>query len=94
MGIYGDEDDIKERLEFYGTNQKPVKIPPGFFELLCQALEDFTLRILIVASLVTIGVEVGTASPDHRKTAWIQGFAILVAVFVSATVTAANDYQK
>ena len=70
-GIYGDDDDIKERLEFYGTNEKPKKEPPGFFELLCQALEDFTLRILIVASLVTIAVEVGTADASHRKTAWI-----------------------
>lgn len=36
----------------------------------------------------------GTADPEKRKTAWIEGFAILVAVFVSATVTAVNDYQK
>jgi 1,4-dihydroxy-2-naphthoate octaprenyltransferase len=49
---------------------------------------------LIVASLVAIAVEVGTADESHRSTAWIEGFAILVAVFISASVTAINDYQK
>ena len=62
--------------------------------MLWDALEDFTLRILIVASIITIAVEVGTADADHRSTAWIEGFAILVAVFISALVTAVNDYQK
>jgi hypothetical protein len=44
--------------------------------------------------LVTIAVEVGTADQSHRSTAWIEGFAILVAVFISALVTTINDYQK
>ena len=55
-GIYGDPEDIQERLSVYGTNKKPVKEPPGFFELVCEALEDFTLRILIVAALLTIAI--------------------------------------
>ena len=36
----------------------------------------------------------GTAKPDDRKTAWIEGFAVLMAVMICATVTAANDYEK
>lgn len=36
----------------------------------------------------------GTAKPEHRSTAWIEGFAVLVAVAICATVTAVNDYQK
>lgn len=31
---------------------------------------------------------------DHRSTAWIEGFAILMAVVVSSTVQAINNYQK
>jgi P-type Ca2+ transporter type 2B len=31
---------------------------------------------------------------DHRSTAWIEGFAILMAVFVSSFVQALNNYQK
>ncbi len=71
-----------------------MKVPPGFFELFCEALEDFTLRILIVASIFSIAIEVGTSDDDHRSTAWIEGFAVLVAVAISATVTSVNDYQK
>lgn len=35
---------------------------------------------------------VGTAKPDDRKLAWIEGFAVLMAVLICATVTAVNDY--
>jgi len=37
---------------------------------------------------------VGTADASHRSSAWIEGFAILVAVGISAIVTSVNDYQK
>jgi Ca2+ transporting ATPase len=42
--------------------------------LLTNALEDFTIRILIVAAVVSIVIETATASDDHRSTAWIEGF--------------------
>ena len=48
----------------------------------------------MVASVVSIGIEVGTAKPSMRSTAWIEGVAVLIAVLISATVTAVNDYQK
>jgi hypothetical protein len=31
---------------------------------------------------------------DHRATAWIEGFAILLAVFISSFITTLNNYQK
>ncbi len=52
------------------------------------------LRILIVAALLSIALEVGTASAEDRSHAWIEGFAVLLAVFVCAFVTSVNDYQK
>lgn len=48
----------------------------------------------MVASILSIAIEVGTADDDHRSTAWIEGVAVLVAVAISATVTSVNDYQK
>jgi hypothetical protein len=54
-------------------------------------LEDFTLRILIVVSIV---IEVGTADADHRSTAWIERVAVLIAVAISKTVTSVIDYQS
>ena len=52
------------------------------------------MRILLVAAVLSIAIEVGTATPDKRATAWIEGFAVLVAVFICASVSAVNDYQK
>ena len=63
-----------------------------FLEILLSALEDFTLRILMVAAIASIIIETATAESSHRGTAWIEGFAILVAVFVCAGVTSVNDY--
>jgi hypothetical protein len=63
-------------------------------ELLCTALEDFTMRILMVAAVVSIIIDCSTADSSHLATAWVEGFAILVAVAVCTNVTAFNDYQK
>lgn len=59
-----------------------------------EALDDFILKILLLAACFSIGLEVGVAAPEDRTTAWIEGFAILIAVFVCATVAAVNNYQK
>jgi len=55
-------------------------------------LNDFTLKILIAAALVSIAIELGTADDSHRATAWVEGFAILIAVWICASVTAINDW--
>lgn len=42
-----------------------------------------------------MGVEMGMAETgEKRQIAWIDGFAILVAVMISSGVQAANDYEK
>jgi magnesium-transporting ATPase (P-type) len=81
-------------VEAFGSNRKKQSEPPGFWELFCGALEDLTMRILIVASFLSIAIEVGAAKPEKRSTAWVEGFAVLMAVMICATVTAVNDYQK
>ncbi len=101
-GIDATIDDLEERDKAFGNNKKPEIEPKvkkyffilikGYFELLTNALEDFTMRILIFASIVSIIIETATADDSHRSTAWIEGFAILVAVAVCANVTAINDY--
>ena len=68
--------------------------PSSFCELLWEALQDLTLKILVVAAVASIVIEVATSDDDHRSIAWIEGFAILVAVFACSTVAAANDYKK
>jgi len=48
----------------------------------------------MVASVASIAISVGMAEPDQRSTAWIEGFTILIAVFICASVTASNNYSK
>jgi len=62
----------------------------SLWEIFLGALDDFTLKILLVAAVVSIIVE--TITSDHKDIAWIEGFAILVAVFLSSGITTINDY--
>ena len=59
------------------------------------AMEDFMLRLLLVCAIISIIFDLGFASDnDERKTAWIEGAAIFVAVFIVASVGSYNDYKK
>ena len=40
-------------------------------ELFCDAMEDFTLRILLVAAILSIVLETSTAKAEERSKAWI-----------------------
>jgi len=65
----------------------------GFFKILLGALDDFTLKILMVAAVVSITVAVATGwNTEHRDTSWIEGFAIIIAILLSSLVTSINDY--
>jgi magnesium-transporting ATPase (P-type) len=94
-GIKGDSQDIEDRKINFGDNEPPKAEIKGFLKIFLGALDDFTLKILMVAALVSIAVSVGTNwDTSHRSTSWIEGFAIVVAIFISAMVSSINDYQK
>ena len=51
------------------------------------------LRVLVLAAIISITVAMAyPEKAEDRTTGWIDGFAILVAVFVCSVVAAANDY--
>jgi len=47
-------DNADERRKWFGSNEREKKELRTICEILCNVLEDFTLRILLVASIVTI----------------------------------------
>lgn len=51
------------------------------------------LRLLLVAGVVSIILEM-IFHADNRSVAWIEGFAIILAVFIVVLVTAINDRKK
>jgi len=65
-----------------------------FCELFLEALDDFTIKLLIVAATAALILEVSLADSDERATSWIDSFGIFCAVFVVGMVTSVNNYQK
>lgn len=55
-GLTGNQQDIDHRRETFGSNVIPPKPPKTFFQLVCEAVQDITLIILIVAALVSLGL--------------------------------------
>jgi hypothetical protein len=52
------------------------------------------LKILIACAFLAIIVDTLNAKPEDRSHAWVEGFAILVAVAVVSLVGAWSDYKK
>lgn len=96
-GITGFPEDIEHRKKVFGSNVIPAKPPKTFLQFLADAFKDTILIILMVAAVVSLIL--GVFAPEdcggsEDNTGWIDGFAIIVAVFIVAFVTAINDYQK
>ena len=95
--------DFQDREFSFGSNYKePPKRTP-FCKIFIGALEDFMLRVLLVCAVISISIDMGFAEEHERShgitlilisIAWIEGFAIFVAVFVVASVGSWNDYKK
>lgn len=55
-GISSSEEDLSARRRTFGTNEKAVKEPQSFCSLFLEAMDDFILKILLVAALLSIGL--------------------------------------
>lgn len=86
------DDQVISLREQFGNNAFPESPMEGFFALLFAAFQDPTLLILIGAAVVSLVL--GLVSSEHGDEGWIEGAAILIAVFVVANVSAGNDYTK
>lgn len=101
-----DEDsaDHEARVRHFGANRLPIKVAMGFFRLCFEAMKDKVLILLSVAAIVSLALGLyetfgeGTMYDDEGKPMpkvdWVEGVAILVAVFIVVVVGAGNDYQK
>lgn len=89
-GIVMDKQLNKKRKSFYGSNKPQVKKQRTFLEMVWEALEDTTLRILIIAALVSLIVGIW----EDPEEGWLEGVAILIAVVIVVLVTSVNNYIK
>lgn len=88
-----DECTLAEREQIYGNNQVDKIKLKTFWEHCKEALEDFILRVLIVVGIANIVLAL-IIEAHERHIAWIEGFAILVSVFIVTMVTALNNMKK
>lgn len=74
----------------YGTNSFPESPMKGFLTLFFEAFMDTTILILVGAAFISLVIGI----VNHGAHGWIEGGAILIAVFLVAFVSAGNDYTK
>jgi Ca2+ transporting ATPase len=106
-GIPGTKEDIEKRKKLYGKNEIPAKAPKSIFYLAFEAVQDPTLIMLIICSIISIGLsfyhpsdeKLGeeyalTYAKNSSNLEWVEGAAIMIAVIVVVFVTAFNDWRK
>lgn len=74
-GLSGNKADVDHRRETFGSNTIPPKPPKTFIQLVCEAVQDITLIILIVTALVSLVL----SSPENEElckwiTSWWENF--------------------
>ncbi len=55
-GLTGDSFDLFNRKKIFGRNELPKKSSKSFFRLMFEAIQDVTLIILIICSLISFGL--------------------------------------
>jgi len=86
-----DSKDVEERINRFGTNKFEEEEIKPFYEFILEALEDDMLRILIVASIVSLVVGI---VKEGLKTGWIEGTAISSAVLLVVSITSFLNWKK
>jgi len=92
LGLSGE--DFPERTEQFGNNYRAPLVAKSFLRLFWAALDDFMLKVLIFASIFSIVFDMVLADKEHKKHAWIEGAAIMVAVLLVAGVGSFVDWKK
>ncbi|KAK1931963.1 Plasma membrane calcium-transporting ATPase 3 [Phytophthora citrophthora] len=88
----GDTGDLQRREDSFGKNYVPPPRSKSFLELMWAAFHDITIVILTISGFISIIL--ASTVGDHKRTGWLEGACIILAVVVVILVTATNDYQK
>ncbi|KAG2671737.1 hypothetical protein I3760_13G009000 [Carya illinoinensis] len=83
--------DVSVRQNIYGLNRYVEKPSRSFWMFVWEALQDFTLVILIICAAISIGV--GTATEGWPKGMY-DGLGIILCIFLVVIVTAVSDYNQ
>ena len=85
------KEDLKWREDKWGNNHLPPEKENSILQHIIECFEDPTLRVLLVASIVSLIIGV---LKDGIKTGWIEGTAIFFAVFLVVSISSYMNYQE
>ncbi|KEF52838.1 Ca2+-transporting ATPase [Exophiala aquamarina CBS 119918] len=94
------DDSFSDRKRIFKDNRLPEKKAKTFWQLAWIAYNDKVLILLSVAAVVSLALGIyqtvrPAPSEEHEaRVEWVEGVAIMVAIFVVTFVGALNDYQK
>lgn len=83
-------EQVPHQKRIFGANFFPDSPMESYWSLLLEALSDSTLVILMIAAVVSLVI--GTY--QDPVVGWVEGAAILIAVFAVSSISAGNDYSK
>ncbi|XP_051131349.1 calcium-transporting ATPase 10, plasma membrane-type-like [Andrographis paniculata] len=90
-GIPGDDTDLMDRKEAFGSNTYPRKKGRSFWRFVWEACRDTTLVILMVAAAASLALGIKT---EGIKEGWYDGGSIALAVLIVIIFTAISDYKQ
>ncbi|KAL3632149.1 Calcium-transporting ATPase 9, plasma membrane-type [Castilleja foliolosa] len=90
-GISGDENELTQRRNAFGSNTYPIKKGRSFLRFLWEAWQDLTLIILIIAAVASLALGIKT---EGLQEGWYDGGSITFAVLLVIIVTATSDYRQ
>ncbi|KIW01814.1 calcium-translocating P-type ATPase, PMCA-type, variant 2 [Verruconis gallopava] len=88
---------FEDRRRVFGENRLPEKKPKNILQLAWIALQDKILILLSVAAVVSLALglyQTFAGTEPGAKVEWVEGVAIIVAIFIVVMVGAVNDWQK
>ncbi|KAF2754631.1 calcium transporting P-type ATPase-like protein [Pseudovirgaria hyperparasitica] len=87
-----------DRIRAFKDNRLPERKSKSFFRLAWMAFNDKILILLTIAALISLALGIFESTQPHPngepRVEWVEGVAIMVAVFVVVSVGALNDWQK
>ncbi|KAG5538100.1 hypothetical protein RHGRI_025250 [Rhododendron griersonianum] len=90
-GITGDDSELANRRNAFGSNTYPVKKGRTFLRFLWEAWQDLTLIILMIAAIASLALGIKT---EGLEEGWYDGGSIAFAVLLVIVVTATSDYRQ
>jgi magnesium-transporting ATPase (P-type) len=86
---------LAARRSQFGVNELPKPAQDSWLSLFLGSFHDEVLIILMLTAAVSIVIgAIPGMDPEGGNLGWVDGFAVLIAVFIVASVSATNDYNK